>query len=233
MRSQVVFLIDTDIEHCYSSNITKLSNSVCLGCLRILHHLSSQNDKGGLVRKSKLQHTLVKWSYKFFSSKAFATKIETHKFYDFRLKYFEEFENEVQRRFELSETEKNKLSTCCPSDSIHLALMQLLADFQWENTDILSPVKGKRSRKSNKTSNNQNLVVLFSKCPKTTSELKLFCGKQVPDSDVFLDALLPGSLHQQFCNINHLKLYILDTHHSKFWVGFLFVCLIHHFNIVL
>ncbi|XP_052797062.1 treslin-like [Mya arenaria] len=213
MRNQIVFLIDTDIDECFGNSITKLSNSICLTCLRLLHFLSSQNEKKGTVKKSKLQHTPIKWSYKFFNSKTCATKLESHKLYDLKLKYFEEFENEVQRRYESSGTGKVQSSAIKPSDSIHLALMQLLADFQWESPDLTSPLKGRKNKKEAQLS--YKYAVLFTRCPKTASELKRFTGKQVPDADVFLDTLLPGSLYEQFCKVNKISLYFVDTHHKN------------------
>ncbi|WAR00363.1 TICRR-like protein [Mya arenaria] len=108
-----------------------------------------------------------------------------------------EFENEVQRRYESSGTGKVQSSAIKPSDSIHLALMQLLADFQWESPDLTSPLKGRKNKKEAQLS--YKYAVLFTRCPKTASELKRFTGKQVPDADVFLDTLLPGSLYEQFC----------------------------------
>ncbi|KAH3832571.1 treslin-like [Dreissena polymorpha] len=218
MMNQIIFLIDTNLEGCINDNPTSLSNAVCLSCLRLLHFLSSECEKGAPTKTSKLHHTKVKWSYKLFNSKYFVSKIENHRLYDLRLKYFEEFENEVQRRFESSVTDgKARIlnSNIKAGDNLHLALMQLLADVSWENQDISSPVKGRKNRKASKPSK-KNTVILFSRTPKTFAQLKEFGGKQVLDEDIFLDIILPGSLFQQFCDVTRISLYWVDTQHSKY-----------------
>lgn len=221
MLNQIIFLIDTNVDRCIKDNPTSLSNAVCLSCFRLLHFLSSESEKGAPTKISKLHHTKVKWSYKFFNSKNFVSKIDNHRLYDLRLKYFEEFENEVLRRFESSVSDGKvsmSNSNTKAGDNLHLALMQLLADFSWENPDISSPVKGRRHRKASKPSK-KNTVILFSRTPKTFPQLKEFGGKQVLDEDIFLDVILPGSLFQQFCEVTRISLNWVDTQHSKYLVN--------------
>lgn len=218
MLTQIVFLIDTNVEECFTENCGFLSNCISLSCLRLLHTLSANVEKRGLAKSTKLHHSPIKWSYKFFSSKSYGSKIEPHRLYDFKLKYFEEFENEIQRRFENNSTSVNASKASKPCDMLHLALMQLLADFQWENPDITSPVKGRRPKKE-VNSHHKNLALIFTKCPKNSMQMKQFCGKQVPDTEVFIDSLLPGNLLDQFHSMTKINLHWIDTHHSKFYVS--------------
>lgn len=218
MPSQVVFLIDTNVEECFEESCSSLSNTISLSCLRILHFLSSSLEKRGLARCRKLQHTPVKWSYKFFNSRNFGARIESHRLYDFKIKYFEEFENEIQRRFESAARTVKSSNQSKPSDMLSLALMQLLADFQWESPDITSPVKGRRHKKE-PSPEFKKFAVVFTKCPKNALQLKQFCGKQVLDSDVLLDSLLPGTLFKQFCTMTKINLHWIDTQHVKYYVS--------------
>ena len=203
--SKVVFLIDTITEQDNAESLIQLSNSICLSCLRLLLFFSSEAEKGGKTKKSRVSQTGVKWGYKFFSSKSVRTKIEFHKFLEFKLKYFEEFENEVQRRFD---TNVNIVSTVKPAISLSKALTELLSDFPWEGPDISSPVKGRRNPRILK---GKNYVYLFSACPRSAAQLKTFSGKRVPDADVFLDSFLPSSLYQEFCFTSKLSLNWIDT----------------------
>lgn len=224
MLTQVVFLIDTNIEECYTENNTSLSNYISLSCLRILHTLSANEEKRGYAKTTKFLHTPIKWSYKFFNSNSFGTKIESHRFYDFKLKYFDEFENEIQRRFESSLAKSKDVASVSQSkscDILNLAFMQLLSDFHWENPDITSPVKGRRTRKDGHSQRN-NYAVVFTKCPKNPAQLKQFCGKQVPDFEVFRDSLFPGNLLEQFHSVSKLNLHWIDTQHVDYHVSIKF-----------
>ncbi|XP_045215770.2 treslin-like [Mercenaria mercenaria] len=213
MCAQIVFVIDTNLND-DSRSSSLLSNSICLSCIRLLSHLSSHFDKHGLTRKSKQTYQKLKWGYKFFNSKVHHTKIESHKLYDFKLRYLEEFENELQRRFESAGNGANSESGTRkykPVDSLNKAFTEILADFKWDSQELWSPVKGKRFRKE--PPDRRHLVVLFTKCPKTFMQLKEFTGKRVLDEEIFLNSLFPNMLFQQFCKIAKLTLYWIDTQH--------------------
>ncbi|KAL4228259.1 hypothetical protein ACF0H5_013692 [Mactra antiquata] len=216
MLIQVVFLIDTDIDRCFNESPVLLSNAVCRSCFRLLHHFSSDHEKRGTIGKSRFSSSSVKWGYKFFRRNLGQSRIETHKLYDFKLKYFEEFENDVHRRFELSASSRHtanesKSKQVKSVESLSRSLTELLADFQWENPDLMSPIKGKRNKKSDNIRTNH--VFLFTKCPKNASELKDFTGKQVPDADIFLHSVFPNTLYQQFCHVARLSMHWIDTEH--------------------
>lgn len=219
MLVQVVFLIDTDIDKCFKDSPVLLSNAVCRSCFRLLHHFSSTFEKRGTVGKSRLSQTNVKWGYKFFSRRVGQSRIESHRLYDFKLKYFEEFENDVNQRFECCyNLQRNSvLKSVKPVDSLNRAFTELLADFQWENPDLFSPVKGRRNKKEENFSSNH--VFLFSKCPKNGIELKEFTGKQVPDEDVLLYSMFPNTLFHQFCQVTRLSMHWIDTEHISFLVS--------------
>ena len=210
MTTQIALLIDTYVDGVDSNQLASVSNSICLTAFRLLHFLSSKFEKKGIERISKQSHTAVKWGYKFFNSREYVTRIEQHRLRDFKLKYFEEFENEVQRRLENKpQCLKTTVKKIKPCECTSKALTELLSDFPWERPDITSPVRGRKKKKE--TSFGTNLVILFTRCPKSGPELKLFTGKQVPDSEVFLDSLLPPALFHQFCNVSQLSLNWIDT----------------------
>lgn len=213
MSVQIVFLIDTELNDNNESSEV-LRNSICLSCIRLLSHLSSHLDKNGPTRKSKQNNQKLKWSFKFFNSRTNHARIETHKLYDFKLRYFEQFENEVQKRFQnVNQKREFTSKTFKPVDSLNKAFTEILADFKWETPDFWSPVKGKKFRKENRDKG--NLVVLFTKCPKNFLNLKEFTGKRVLDEEIFLNSLFPNTLFEQFCKISKLNLYWIDTHSSN------------------
>ena len=209
MTCQIAFLIDTHVEESNANQLPSLTNAINLTGFRLLHFLSAKFEKKGIDRISKQSHTSVKWGYKFFNSRSCVTRIEQHRLRDFKLKYFEEFENEVQRRLETkAQCLDSAVKQVRQSECLSKALTEILSDFPWERPDITSPVRGRKKKKE--TSFITNIVILFTRCPKSALELKSFTGKQVPDSEVFLDSLLPPALYHQFCNVNQLSLYWID-----------------------
>lgn len=216
-RVQIVFLIDTNLENCPDLQ-SSFASSVCLSCLRLLSHLSARFEKCLMSRKAKHSNMNLKWSYKFFNSKVHHTRIESHKMYDNKLRYFEEFENEIQRRIEqkITNTQMSALRPVKAADNISKAFTEILADFKWESQELLSPVKGKRFRKD--VSEQINLVFLFTDCPKSFLQLKEFTGKRVPDEEIFLSSLFPNTLLKQFCKTAKLTLHWIDTHHFTYMV---------------
>ena len=212
MSGQIALLIDTYVDDTDLNQLPAVSNAISLTAFRLLHFLSAKFEKKGFEKTSKLSHTAVKWGYKFFNSRSFVTRIEQHRLRDFKLKYFEEFENEIQRRLENKpQCLEKAVKKIKPCECIAKALTELLSDFPWERPDITSPVRGRKRKKEVDSRNTCNLAVLFTRCPKSGPELKLFTGKQVPDTEVFLDSLLSPALFHQFCNITQLSLSWIDT----------------------
>jgi hypothetical protein len=131
--------------------------------------------------------------------------------YDFKVRHFEEFENELLRKFQNVDTTKGIASKRFkPADSLNKAFTEILADFKWESQDFWSPIKGKHLRKD--CNEKRHLVVLFTNCPKNFQQLKEFTGKRVLDEEIFLNSLFPNTLFEQFCQIAKLNLYWIDTH---------------------
>lgn len=208
MSCQIALLIDTHVENIELSQLSSISNSISLTAFRLLHFLAAKFEKKGIEKISKQSHTSVKWGFKFFNSRSYVTRIEQHRLRDFKLRYFEEFENEVQRRIENKAQCLEAVRKCTPCECLSKALTELLSDFQWERPDITSPVRGRKKKKEKTV---RNFVIIFTGCPKSTFELKSFTGKQVPDFEVFLDCLLPPALYHQFCNVSQLSLNWIDV----------------------
>lgn len=220
---QVVFLIDVNrnINGTGGENdVQETTNRIKLSTFRLLDKLSAEVSLFSVSKNSKSKP--LKWGYKFFSSSSHNSKIEQHNLKDFKLRYFEEFENEVERRFEedfkrqLEAARKNVQTPLKSTSSSCLmkALTEILYDFQWEMPDLMSPVKGRKRMKNAKgkdLSRSRNYVFLFSDCPKTQLNLRKFAGKKVIDDSVLLDSVMPPSLFHKFSYSHGLRLFWIDT----------------------
>ncbi|CAI9739193.1 Hypothetical predicted protein [Octopus vulgaris] len=188
----------------------------------------------------KRKQASLQWSYKFFDSGKLTGKTEHHKFNDFKLRHFEEFEKELQREFEGDgssaptqsgskvdskvnsgdSSERRKSNTPSAAECLKRTLSYAVYDFHWESPDITSPVRkiGRSSiRSSRKHSavvsseiSPHNLVFLFQKCPTSKMEFKDFAAKLDVDSEVFLDSFMPPALFREFRVNRNLSLYWVD-----------------------
>lgn len=231
---QAVFLIDTFIENLptnYEQVIEEYCKTISLSTLRILSYLSLENRNNEGQKRPKAAS--LKWGYKFFNSRCHSLKVEKYSFKELKLKHFEEFEREIQRRMKIlvknslksesiyqsktiSKKTDNKMSPC---DCFNRTLSELIDDYEWETPDLFSPIKCRKLKKRNESKNlvkdsSGNFVFLFSICPKSTTSLRQFVKKKVLDSSVFLDSLMPASLFSKFCEELKLKLFWIDTDKS-------------------
>lgn len=231
---QAVFLIDTFIENLpvnYEQFIEEYCKTISLSTLRILSYLSFENRNNEGQKRPKASS--LKWGYKFFDSRSHSLKVEKYSFKELKLKHFEEFEREIQRRIKIlvknslkseslnhskstSKKTDNKISPC---DCFIRTLSELIDDYEWETPDLFSPIKRRKFKKRNESKNlikdsSGNFAFLFSICPKSTTSLRQFAKKKVLDSSVFLDSLMPASLFSKFCEELKLKLFWIDTDKS-------------------
>ncbi|KAL3865702.1 hypothetical protein ACJMK2_043064, partial [Sinanodonta woodiana] len=213
---QIVFLIDINqINLLNNQSSSSLANITSLSCFRILHYLSSTVDKQTCSKTQRLKRLPLKWGYNFFSSNSYIFKVQHVQFRPFKKRYFEEFENELERRYEehsdASRSHKSKVhGKYVPTELLNRALTEVLGDFPWENPDLSSPVKNRHRRKELGTGaiRHKNYVVLFTPCPKNSKQMKAFTGKRVLDSEIFRDSFMPPSLLDAFQDIKLSLLWI-------------------------
>ncbi|XP_069136972.1 treslin-like [Argopecten irradians] len=219
-QTQLVFLVDVNKNN-YDSypndpgSSQKYVNTICLSALRLLVYFASESDGflSNKSSKSKSKQSSLKWGFKFFNSSHHYSRVGGHILRDFKLRYFEEFENDLERKFEESFSERNPEKTHVASDCLRKALMEIIYDFQWEKPDITSPVKFRRNsmvNRENVVSQNNNLVFVFSRFPENPSSLRKFAGKRVIDADICLDLFMPQSLHREFHGLYQLQLFWID-----------------------
>uniref|UniRef100_A0A6P8IJ72 Uncharacterized protein LOC116301888 n=1 Tax=Actinia tenebrosa TaxID=6105 RepID=A0A6P8IJ72_ACTTE len=225
---QVVFLIDEN-----SSNINDritgkdASNSVCLCVLRILSYINELRDQN---------NSTLRWGFKFYDSRSLNQRYQRHNFKEFCVSEFEHFEKDVSERFEeevkgrAQEQNDEEMSTHTDdefasnttttrptaSKSLTCALTDLVHDFQWEINDLNSPLR--TTRRSNLLQNNarraNNIVFLFSKCPRNLNSLREFCGFKVQDLNSLKNAMMSDALFREFNEVYKINLNWINTEYS-------------------
>ncbi|XP_014780893.1 uncharacterized protein LOC106876729 [Octopus bimaculoides] len=127
----------------------------------------------------KRKQASLQWGYKFFDSGKLTGKTEHHKFNDFKLRHFEEFEKELQREFEDDgssaptqsgskvvdskvnsghSSERRKSNSPSAAECLKRTLSYAVYDFHWESPDITSPVR-KIGRSSIRSSRKHSAIV--------------------------------------------------------------------------
>ncbi|XP_001628252.2 treslin [Nematostella vectensis] len=215
---QIVFLIDEN-SACLEdeTQLNKSSNSVRLCVLQILTYLHQQQSEHS--RK-------FKWGFKFYNSRSLKQRYERHNFNDFCVSSFEEFENDVCYRFEEVFRKKDKVTHYEKDDyeaeekastvkttaakCLACALTDLVHDFQWENTDILSPIKGSRNVDVH-TKSTRNVVFIISSCPSSKEDLVEFCGNEIRRCEDFVSCVMSSALLREFSNVYKIALNWIDS----------------------
>lgn len=171
--------------------------------------------------------TRTRWGYKFYSSNGLARqRMEKRPFCQFNLDSFQDFEDELVRRFErykqacdaidrnppgLLPTEKDP-----PCSILRAAVTQVVSEYQWDAPNIASPVKVKsgkrRSEPAPQLSANEmgNYVFNISLCPRSESDLAKFLGTPCTNMDIAHD-LMPTTLRRLFLKSICAKLVWVDT----------------------
>ncbi|NP_001165777.1 treslin [Xenopus laevis] len=223
----VVLLVDT-AESSDKSRLRRVS-------LRLLNFLAC---RAGLGQ--------VRWSYRFLNSSGGRCRPPRRS--DLRElgpRGWEEFEDELEACWERARNCRPSSTQSSRAQLLQTALMETLADFQWDRPDITSPTKptllrSRRGRivaadeplKDDSPDNfinphSRNSIFLLSSCPHSGTELGQFAATSGDFStQKVMDKLLPKSL-QKIVSSKRVRVYWLDTSdwtqfgsssdHSGYW----------------
>lgn len=220
-KCKILFLVDVnqgklDIE----CDNKVFANRISLSAFRILTALDEKVLNKKILKRSN-RNLQLQWSYKIFNSSQYKLMRHVNPFKEFKNRYFEEFENAVERNVETAiqevnphdELRENLSGKQYPANVLNKVLNEIALDYQWDDSDIFSPVKHVKSRrKSMKNEQNhrrENMVFLFANSPKNPLELRQFSGKVVLDDDIFLDSFMPPDLVHKL--LHNVKLHWIDT----------------------
>ncbi|GBL81077.1 hypothetical protein AVEN_83149-1 [Araneus ventricosus] len=219
---QIVFLFDLNA---YGGGLVKSIEelqeklvSLRLTCLRILTHYSTTVSN-------------LKWGFKFFDSRGSPTQTMCKfSFPNVSLENFETLENEIclkfQRHFSYLEAltlseERSEPSQGdeifsdrteaqrTPIQLLHLALTQILCEYQWNDSiDMFSPSIRKTIHK-----NKRNILFLISKCASNAEEFKKYFGTEYisVNTPKLNKLLLSQSLQQQLLHKEAIQWIWLNT----------------------
>ncbi|XP_067666832.1 treslin-like [Haliotis asinina] len=210
---QTILLIDTFRHECLSDNQSlQKFRALVLTSFRILCSLQSFQESKSDGKQKPNKETGLKWSFKFFNSRSYKSSAKQVNLRDFKLRYFEQFEAKLKETLQETVAEKSGTKTkVTAAECLQKALTEVVTDIQWQMPDTASPMKGRRySKQTQQQSQNHNIVFLFSDLPTNSQQMRMFAGKRVLDSDIFLDAIMPPHLFEQFCHHAKLSLYWID-----------------------
>ncbi|XP_046354739.2 uncharacterized protein LOC124134113 [Haliotis rufescens] len=210
---QTILLIDTFRPEGLSDNESlQKFRALVLTSFRILCSLLSFQESKSDAKQKPNKETGLKWSFKFFNSRSYKSSAKQVNLRDFKLRYFEQFEAKLKETIQETVAEKVGTKTkITAAECLQKALTEIVTDIQWQMPDTASPMKGRRySKQTQQQSKNQNIIFLFSDIPTNAQQMRMYAGKRVLDSDIFLDAIMPPHLFDQFCHHAKLSLYWID-----------------------
>lgn len=216
--TKVVFLLDVasffsrDDRLCVA-NYQHAVNAVKYCCLKFLTHFGTKR---------------TRWGYKFYSSNGLARqRMEKRLFCEFNLENFEDFEDDLVRRFEhyRQACEAIDRSGSCnvpekdpPCSVLRAALTQVFSEYQWDAPSLSSPVKWKsRKRKRNCVSEpcegeeEVNYIFNISPCPRTDGDVAAFLRKAPATEGEVADYILPAHLRHLLLASAAVKFFWIDT----------------------
>lgn len=216
--TKVVFLVDVASffsreDRLNVADYQQAVNAVKYCCLKFLTHFGTNR---------------TRWGYKFYNSNGLARqRMEKRLFCEFNLETFEDFEDDLVRRFEHYRQacdaidrsgSRNVPEKDPPCSVLRAALTQIFSEYQWDAPSLSSPVKWKsRKRKRNCVSEtcegeeDVNYVFNISPCPHTDDDVAAFLGRlPTVDGDV-ADEILPAHVRRLLFASASAKFFWVDT----------------------
>lgn len=216
--TKVVFLVDVASffsreDRLNVSDYQQAVNAIKYCCLKFLTHFGTNK---------------TRWGYKFYNSNGLARqRMEKRLFCEFNLETFDDFEDDLVRRFEhyrqacdaidRSGT-RNIPEKDPPCSVLRAALTQIFSEYQWDAPSLSSPVKWKsRKRKRNCVSETRegeedvNYVFNISPCPHTDSDVAAFLGKPTTAYANVADEILPAHVRRLLFANASVKFFWIDT----------------------
>ncbi|KAL3193461.1 hypothetical protein MRX96_016818 [Rhipicephalus microplus] len=188
-------------------------NAVKYCCLKFLTHFGTKR---------------TRWGYKFYNRNGSARqRMEKRLFCEFNLETFEDFEEDLVRRFEhyrqacdaidrsgsRSTTEKDP-----PCSVLRAALTQIFSEYQWDAPSLSSPVKWKLRKREKKCTSetcegeeDANYVFNISPCPHTDSDVAAFLGRSATACADVADEILPAHVRRLLFASALVKFFWIDT----------------------
>lgn len=196
---QVIFLIDLNPASWRPRYSAKdATSAVVLWALKVLSYF---NDYG----KRKL--STLRWGYQFFSSRTLSHHIERRDFKEFTTDFFEEFENEVSKKFndcfsQNHTIDRGEACTKLPAGAknISCAFANATHDFQWDGPDTSSPLSSRKTQRNVISRKTRNIVFLLSDCPWHDASIEEFTGESLSalmSLEGLKNILIPSVLHEE------------------------------------
>ena len=217
--SQVVFVIhpkECDANSLKSDWLKYLHNSI--GKLLVyLENLSAYNTKWDLSQSSQLLPSCkLKWGYKFANNSEIKF-CSQHDFKHVNLKNIKLFLEEVKVNFS-----NNEETIDHSSHTLVDNLAAMVHDFQWEQLEIISPIKLCQRQKILDSSSNKsvkplssalsdNFVFVIGTIPRSQLDLNQYFDWQINSVDDIRQFLMPKHLDQLFRCKHNIRFFWLDT----------------------
>ncbi|CAN7938217.1 unnamed protein product [Ixodes hexagonus] len=183
--TQVVFAIDVASFHTHEDKAAvgdhqQAVNAVRYSCLKLLTYFGRER---------------TRWGYKFYSSNGLARqRMDRRPFREFNLDHFEEFEDELARRFDryrsaceaMGRAGQNSVGDRDPPCAIlRTAVTQIASEYPWDAPCMASPVKRRKRKRSARAGEREktrhgggNYVFNVSRCPRSDAEMAFFLGRE-------------------------------------------------------
>ncbi|XP_068131298.1 treslin isoform X2 [Hyperolius riggenbachi] len=164
----------------------------------------------------------VRWSYRFLNSAGGRCRLARRSdLRELRPRGWDEYEEELEACWERGLSRRASNPGSCRAALTHTALLETLADFQWDRPDITSPTKPavRRGRRGaliavdepqKSLAGSKNAVFLLSPCPHSRAQLRDFTAGDDMTVQQVMDKLLPRGL-QNLLHSKSVTLYWVDT----------------------
>lgn len=216
--TKVVFLVDVASffsreDRLNVADYQQAVNAVKYCCLKFLTHFGTNR---------------TRWGYKFYNSNGLARqRMEKRLFCEFNLETFDDFEDDLVRRFEHYRQaceaigrsgSRNTTEKDPPCSVLRAALTQIFSEYQWDAPSLSSPVKWKSRKRKRKCvsetcegEEDVNYVFNISPCPHTDVDVAAFLGRSATACADVADEILPAHVRRLLFANASVKFFWIDT----------------------